>query len=65
MIPLKGCQKYGNESLYHIGFIGDVLKKYGTIDLWTEVSMIRRQSITANLEKKFSISIKAHHVRTK
>ena len=52
-MPLKGCQKYGNESLYHNGSIGDVLKKYGTIDLWTDVSMIRRLSITANLEKIF------------
>lgn len=51
MIPLKGCQKCGNERLYHNGSMGDVLKKYGTIDLCTDVSMIRRQSTTANLEQ--------------
>ena len=51
MIPLKGCQKYGKDNLYHNGSIGDVLKKCGTIDLWIDVSMIRRLSMTANLEK--------------
>ena len=37
--------------MYHDGSIGDVLKKYGTIDFWTHVSMIRRLSMTANLEQ--------------
>ena len=51
MIPFKGCQKYGKARVYHNGCIGDMLKKCGTIDLWIDVSMTRRLSMTANLEK--------------
>ena len=57
MIPLKGCQKYGKASVYHNGCLGDMLKKCGTIDLWIDVSMTRRLSMTANLEKSLNIDI--------
>ena len=57
MMPLKGCQKYGNETLNQWGSTGEILVKYGRIDFWTNESTINRQSQTARLKIKKIISI--------
>ena len=66
MIPLKGCQKAGNETRNQYGSIPSVLAQFGNMDLVMQESIISRQSVMAKLNeiksnvlkpKKFFIKI--------